>query len=71
MAARDGFVVKRDGVDCGRVTSGTFSPTLDASIAMAFVNPDAASVGTRLEVDVRGAAVPAEVVPLPFYSRKK
>jgi aminomethyltransferase len=69
--AREGFPIRRDGVECGRVTSGTFSPTLEASIAMAFVKPDAAKIGTELEVDVRGTAIAAEVVPLPFYSRKK
>lgn len=69
--AREGFAVKNGGIECGRVTSGTFSPTLEASIAMAFVNPNSAQLGTKLEVDVRGAPVAAEVVPLPFYSRKK
>ena len=69
--AREGFLIRRNGDECGRVTSGTFSPSLEASIAMAFVKPDAAKIGTALEVDVRGAAVAAEVVPLPFYSRKK
>jgi aminomethyltransferase len=69
--AREGFIVRRDGIDIGWVTSGTFSPTLDASIAMAFVKPEAAGLGTSVEVDVRGSAVAAEVVTLPFYSRKK
>lgn len=69
--AREGFLIRRNGDECGRVTSGTFSPSLEASISMAFVKPDAAKIGMALEVEVRGAAVAAEVVPLPFYSRKK
>jgi len=51
-------------------TSGTFSPTLQEAIAMAYVDPGAAEVGTAVEVDVRGKRVAAEVVKLPFYRRE-
>jgi aminomethyltransferase len=47
------------------VTSGNFSPTLGYGIALAFVPPDVAE-GDALEIDLRGTAVPARVVPLPF-----
>jgi aminomethyltransferase len=67
--AREGAAVSRGGRAVGRVTSGTFSPTLERTIAMAYVAPDAAAPGTDLDVDVRGTAVPAKVVPLPFYRR--
>ena len=53
----------------GEVTSGTFSPTLEKSIAMAYVAPQDASPGTALEVEVRGKRLPVQVVPLPFYRR--
>ena len=53
----------------GEVTSGTFSPTLQKPIAMAYVQPQFAAVGTELSVDIRGSAEPARVVKLPFYSR--
>ena len=53
----------------GEVSSGTYSPTLEQSIAMAFVSPTASAVGTMLEVDIRGKREVAEVVPLPFYKR--
>lgn len=53
----------------GEVTSGTFSPTLDVPIAMAYVDAAASSVGTELFVDIRGRKEPACVVPLPFYVR--
>ena len=55
----------------GEVTSGTLSPTLDKSIAMAFVAADSASDGTALEVEVSGKRVPAKVVKLPFYKRPR
>ena len=69
--ARHGYEVHaRDGSGpVGSVTSGSQSPTLGEAIAMAFVRPIDASPGTMLEVVVRGAAVPAEVVTLPFYRR--
>ena len=38
-------------------------------IAMAYVEPGVADVGTALEVDIRGKRVPAEVVKMPFYRR--
>jgi aminomethyltransferase len=42
---------------------------LGEAIAMAYVPPEVATAGTMLDVIVRGVAVPAEVVPLPFYRR--
>ncbi len=53
----------------GEVTSGAPSPTLGHPIALAYVSPDVAEVGTELAVDVRGRAEPVRVVPLPFYRR--
>jgi aminomethyltransferase len=67
--ARQGCPVQRDGARVGTVTSGTFSPTLGRSLAMALVDPTAASQGLYLEVEIRGRDEPARVVPLPFYRR--
>lgn len=53
----------------GEVTSGTFSPTLEKSIAMASVAPTHSLIGTAVEVDIRGKREPATVVSLPFYKR--
>jgi aminomethyltransferase len=49
----------------GRTTSGTFSPTLRTGIALALVDPEL-SIGDQVEIDVRGRAVPAHIVRLPF-----
>lgn len=68
--AREGAeVYNPSGVKIGQVTSGTASPTLDKSVAMAYVPADSAAVGTELEVDIRGQRVAAKVVKLPFYRR--
>ncbi|MGH3818379.1 MAG: glycine cleavage system aminomethyltransferase GcvT [Pseudonocardiaceae bacterium] len=53
------------GASLGETTSGTFSPTLRTGIALALLDP-AVRPGDTVEVDVRGRAVPCEVVKLPF-----
>jgi aminomethyltransferase len=63
--------VLRDDEIVGEVTSGTFSPTFQRPIAMAYVRPTAQTVGTRLAVDIRGTQHAAVVVRLPFYERTK
>lgn len=71
-AAREGCpILTGDNAPAGTVTSGSFTPWLEKSIAMGYVTPQAAAVGTALAVDVRGALIPAAVVPLPFYRRPK
>ncbi len=68
---REHFTVLAGGEPVGEITSGTFSPTLERPIAMAYVQPNAADVGTELAVDIRGRAEAARVVPLPFYRRDR
>ncbi|MBL3686364.1 glycine cleavage system aminomethyltransferase GcvT [Leucobacter zeae] len=58
-----------DGEPIGVITSGQPSPTLGTPIAIAYVAPEFAEVGTALDVDLRGKAEPFEVVALPFYKR--
>jgi aminomethyltransferase len=69
--ARQDQAVLRGGEQVGFVTSGTFAPTLERSLAMAYVDPSCAAPGTRLTVDIRGHSEAAEVVPLPFYRRAR
>jgi aminomethyltransferase len=70
-APRKGYPVYDGDVAVGTVTSGAPSPTLGHPIAMAYVSPDHAEPGTRLNVDIRGTREAVEVVPLPFYSRTR
>lgn len=72
-SARQGMELRAGGGGAvvGIVTSGTTSPTLKRGIAMAYVDTQLSSVGTKLEVDLRGSAVPAEVTKLPFFSRTR
>ncbi|MDR3076792.1 MAG: glycine cleavage system aminomethyltransferase GcvT [Synergistaceae bacterium] len=55
----------------GRTTSGTFCPYLQYPVAMASVDAQRSAVGTKVGCDVRGRSVEAEIVPLPFFSRKQ
>jgi aminomethyltransferase len=69
--AREGSAITVGGKEVGRVCSGTFSPTLQKAIAMAYVDPVVTGPGTTVDVDIRGRNEAARVVPLPFYKRKK
>ncbi len=68
----DGPGIPRPGnpvVGGGEVTSGTFSPCLERGIGMAYVAPDRAEPGSRLEIDVRGTQRPAVVERKPLYRK--
>jgi aminomethyltransferase len=67
--ARHGYPVVHGGEIVGEVTSGTWSPTLEQPIALAYVPPALARLGTQLAVQIRGKDEPAEVVKRPFYRR--
>jgi aminomethyltransferase len=54
----------------GEVTSGTYSPSLERGIGMAYVPTASAEPETRIEIDVRGTTRPATVHKKPLYHRK-
>ncbi len=60
--------VLSDGRVVGRISSGNFSPVLEAGIALAFVEPGI-EVGDEVTIDVRGTSVPATVVETPFVAK--
>ncbi len=68
--AREGAAVFVNGNQAGVVTSGTFSPTLEQALAMAYV-PAGTPAEAAIEVDVRGRREPAKRVKLPFYKRTR
>ena len=69
--AREGAeIADGTGAVIGKVTSGGFAPSLGHPIAMGFVPPAHAAVGTRLNVIVRGRAGAAEVVAMPFVPKR-
>jgi aminomethyltransferase len=68
---RDGFPVLHDGAQVSTVASGSYSPTLGVSIAMAYLPKSLAVEGTELAVDVRGKQVPCVVVKRPFVNKEQ
>ncbi|HSK80136.1 MAG TPA: glycine cleavage system aminomethyltransferase GcvT [Thermoanaerobaculia bacterium] len=70
--ARQGHgVLSEGGENVGAVTSGTWSPTYEKALGLAYVPPEMASPGTAITVDVRGKGLPAVVVETPFYRRPR
>jgi aminomethyltransferase len=69
--ARHGHPVAKDGAIVGVVTSGTFGPTVEKSIALAYVPAELAKVGTQVAARIREKDVPATVVKTPFYKRSE
>ena len=69
------LILDGEGEEVGRVTSGTFSPTLQRPIAMGYVATALAAPGTKLTLEQRGKLFQAEVTPMPFvphrYHRKQ
>ena len=69
--ARHGYPVTKDGREIGQVTSGTFSPTFNKSVGLAFVDMALAAPDTEISIVIRDTASPAKIVTLPFYKRQK
>lgn len=65
--ARHGYVVKAGGEAVGKITSGSWSPTLQRAIALGYVPANLAKFGQELEVEIRGKSYAAVVVKKPFY----
>lgn len=63
---RQGFLIEKDGQVIGEVTSGTFSPTLEKSIGLAYIDVAQASVGNSVDVVIRDKRIPATLVSTPF-----
>jgi aminomethyltransferase len=68
---RHGYPVLVDGERVGEVTSGTFAPFLSKRIGLAYVPIALTVVGSRFDVEIRGRAEAAAVVPTPFYQRPR
>ncbi|HEX4497036.1 MAG TPA: glycine cleavage system aminomethyltransferase GcvT [Thermoanaerobaculia bacterium] len=69
--ARQGHTVVSEGQAVGVVTSGTWSPTFEKALGLAYVPPEMAVAGTALAIDVRGRSLPAVVAEIPFYKKPR
>ena len=67
---RHDYSILSEGEVAGRITSGSYSPTLDRNIAMGYVQTRLSEEGQSLQIDIRGRPTGAMVTSLPFYKRK-
>ena len=65
---REDYTVFKGGKKVGRVTSGSFAPSVGCGIGMAFVAPGCEAPGTRLAIEIHGRKAEAEVVKRPFIT---
>jgi aminomethyltransferase len=68
--ARHGYKVLCGSEEIGLVTSGTYSPTLNKAIALAFVNIAHSAPDTEITIAIRDTPAAARIVNLPFYKRE-
>ncbi len=68
---REHYEIQKDGKAIGEVTSGTFSPTLKKNIGLGYVAANEAFTGNEIGIVVRDKVLRAQIVPQPFYKRKK
>jgi aminomethyltransferase len=66
---RQGYKIIDNGIEIGRVTSGTFSPTLAKGIGIGYVDIGNSEIGSTISIAVRDRLVAAEIVKTPFYQR--
>ena len=69
-ARAETVVVAGDGTAAGSVTSGGFSPTLGAPVAMGYIRKDLVADGSPVHLVVRGKTLPARVAPMPFVPHR-
>jgi len=69
--ARQGHEVAIDGEAVGEVTSGTWSPTYEKALGLAYVDAAHAAPGTEITLRVRRREIPGRIVEIPFYRREK
>jgi len=70
LVGRHGFTVSLGGKPVDIVRSGTITPTVGAAIGTTYLPRAQAQPGTKIEIDVRGKAAPAEVVKMPFIPHR-
>jgi aminomethyltransferase len=71
VIAREGTkIFSEDNEEIGSITSGSFGPSVNSSIAMGYIKCIFSKVGTKIFLEVRGKKYDAKVSELPFYKKK-
>jgi aminomethyltransferase len=70
IIAREGTkIFSTEDKEIGTITSGTFGPSVNASVAMGYVSSNFSQIGTIIKLEVRGKKYEAKVAELPFYKK--
>ena len=70
IIAREGTkIFSVDDEEIGKITSGSFGPSINASVAMGYINLDYSSIGNKIKIEVRGKKYNAKISDLPFYKK--
>ncbi len=69
--ARQGHRIMNNGIEVGKVVSGTFSPSLQKPIGIGYIsklNGEAKfrSAGDTIQIEIRGKQAPAKICRMPF-----
>ena len=71
VIAREGTkIFSEDNEEIGSITSGTFGPSVNSSVAMGYIKYNFSKVGTKILLEVRGKKHDARISELPFYKKK-
>ncbi|MFB7158906.1 glycine cleavage system aminomethyltransferase GcvT [Lysinibacillus sp. NPDC056232] len=68
---RHGYKVLKDGQEIGEVTTGTQLPSSKRNVGHALIDSQFATIGTELEIEIRGKHLKVVTVETPFYKRSK
>ena len=62
-------IFSSENKEIGIITSGTFGPSVNAPVAMGYVNSNFSNIGTIVKLEVRGKKHEAKIADLPFYKK--
>ncbi len=69
IARGDTRIFNHENKEIGKITSGTFGPSVECSIAMGYVDNSYSSLNTKIFLEVRGKKISANICNLPFYKK--
>ena len=62
-------IFNKENSEIGKITSGTFGPSVDHPISMGYVESDYSSLNTKIFLEIRGKKISANICKLPFYQK--
>ena len=69
IARANTTIFNEEKKEIGRVTSGSFGPSVDHPISMGYVDSNYSSINTKIFLEIRGKKVSANICKLPFYKK--